>query len=198
MELYHHLAPLLFFAFATAFTPGPNNVLLMASGANFGFRRTVPHLFGTFFGFSLTLVAVALGFGFIFETYPWLKSLLKLAGCAYLFYLAWRIATARRSDGSGGGRPLSVVEAAGFQLLNPKGWMVILSAMTAFTLSGEAYARSALSVVVVFLLVTVGAATTWAGFGTGIARLLKTDRAYRRFNIAMALLTAASVVLILF
>lgn len=196
MELYHHLTSLAVFAVAAAFTPGPNNVLLMASGANYGFRRTVPHVIGTMLGFFAALLGVAFGLGVVFTRYPLAQDMLKLAGCIYLLYLAWRIATARRLDRSGEGRPFSIYEAAGFQLVNPKGWMVIISAMTAFTLTGEAYYGSATMVIVVFMIVTLGAASTWAGFGSAIGSLLQTDRAYRTFNLVMGLLTASAVVLL--
>lgn len=196
MELYHHLSSLAVFAIALAFTPGPNNVLLMASGANFGFRRTIPHLVGTMFGFLVVLVGVAFGLGVVFARYPLAQDVLKFIGCVYLLYLAWRIATTRRFDRKGESRPFSFYEAAGFQLVNPKGWMAIVSGMTAFTLSGEAYDRSALMVVVVFMIVTAGAASTWAGFGTAIGSLLQTEKAYRIFNLTMGALTASAVVLL--
>jgi threonine/homoserine/homoserine lactone efflux protein len=190
------LMPLTVFALAAAFTPGPNNIMLTASGANFGFRRTIPHMLGVTMGFSLLLLGVAFGLGALFSTYPAIQDTLRLAGCAYLLYFAWRIATARRPNGADGGRPFTILQAAGFQFVNPKAWMMGISAMTAFTLSGADYRQSALLVVAVFVLVTVGAVTTWASFGTAIGKLLKTQHAFQMFNVSMALLTVASIFLL--
>lgn len=190
------LVPLTVFAVAAAFTPGPNNIMLTASGANFGFRRTIPHMLGITMGFSLLMLGVAFGLGVLFTTYPAIQKALRFAGCAYLLYFAWRIATARRPNGADGGRPFTVWQAAGFQFVNPKAWMMGISAMTAFTLSGAAYNRSALLVVAIFVVVTVGAVATWAGFGTAIGKLLKTQRAYQMFNVSMAVLTAGSILLL--
>lgn len=188
---------LLFFSVAAAFTPGPNNIMLTASGANFGFRRTIPHMLGVTGGFTLLLLSVAFGLGVLFTTYPLLQTILKVCGSTYLFYFAWRIATSRRS-GSGGdsARPFTFLQASGFQFVNPKAWMMAISALAAFTLSGEGYTGSAFTVMLVFVVVTVAAVATWSAFGTVIGRLLKSDRAFRVFNISMAILTASSVVLL--
>ena len=153
-------------------------------------------MLGIAVGFSLLLLGVALGLGVLFTTYPAIQHALRLAGCAYLLYFAWRIANTHRSSRAGSGRPFTFLQAASFQFVNPKAWLMGLSAMTAFTLSGAVYSQSALTVVAVFVLVTVGAVTTWASFGTAIGKLLKTKRAFQIFNVAMALLTAASVVLL--
>lgn len=191
------LMSLFVFASAAGFTPGPNNILLTASGANFGFRRTIPHMTGIAVGFVLLQLLVAFGLGVLFTTYPILQEILKYCGSAYLFYFAWRVATSGRG-GRGGeaARPFTFLQASGFQFMNPKAWMISVSALAAFTLAGDRYAYSALVVVVVFLFVTVFATSAWTAFGTAIGKLLKTERAFRIFNIFMGLLTAGSVILL--
>ena len=188
---------LLFFGLAAAFTPGPNNILLTASGANFGFRRTIPHMLGITGGFTVLLLSVAFGLGALFTTYPVLQTALKICGSAYLFYFAWRIATSHRSENSKStAQPFTFLQASGFQFVNPKAWMMSISALAAFTLTGDRYVSSALIVVLVFISVTVAGVMTWSAFGTLIGRLLKSDRAYRIFNITMAILTVASIALL--
>ncbi|MGI9304438.1 MAG: LysE family translocator [Gammaproteobacteria bacterium] len=192
------LLPLVMFTAAAALTPGPNNLMLTASGANFGFRRTLPHVVGILVGFSVLLLAVALGLGALFSRYATLQLALKVIGSAYLLYLAWRIATANRTaQRRSRGRPLNVIEAAAFQFVNPKAWTFAIAAISAFTLSGDDYTRSAALVLIVFAVVTLLSTTAWAAFGTAVGTLLRTDKAYRTFNITMGLLTAASILFVL-
>lgn len=192
------LVPLVMFTLAAALTPGPNNLMLTASGANFGFRRTLPHILGIITGFSVLLCAVALGLGVLFSRYATLQLALKVIGSVYLLYLAWRVATANRgAEGRSQGQPLSVVEAAAFQFVNPKAWTFAIAGISAFTLSGDDYTRSAGMVLIVFVLVTMLSTAVWAAFGTAVGRLLKTDKAFRIFNITMGVLTAASVLFVL-
>src|SRR5262245_30490319 len=122
------------FAFATSITPGPNNTMVLASGANFGLRATVPHLIGIDLGFALMVVAVGLGLASLFVALPFLHAVLKYAGAAYLLYLAWRIASAGAPKvGETAGRPMTFLQAALFQWLNPKGWMSAIGAVATYT-----------------------------------------------------------------
>jgi threonine/homoserine/homoserine lactone efflux protein len=115
------LLALVTFAFATSITPGPNNMMLFASGVNFGFRRTIPHMFGIGAGFFSLLIGVGFGLGAVLKTYPLLFTILKFAGGAYLLYIAWSIAMSRSiSSGTAGARPMTFLEAAAFQWINPK------------------------------------------------------------------------------
>lgn len=117
------LLALLSFAFVTSVTPGPNNLMLMASGTNFGFGRTAPHMIGVALGFAVMILLVCLGIGAVFAALPGAMLVLKIASCAYLLYLAWRIATAPPpsiDDGAPTGRPLNFLQAAAFQWVNPK------------------------------------------------------------------------------
>ena len=194
-----YLLPLFLFALAMVGSPGPNNLMLTASGANFGFRRTIPHILGIMLGMVSMLMAVAAGLGALFESWPLLQRLLKIAGALFLFYLAWRIANAthRPAQCQGDSQPLSLWQALAFQYVNPKAWLINISAIATFTVSGPAYWHSALVISVVYLLVMSNTLPFWTGFGIMVGRLLATDRARRHFNWSMALLTAASVVMML-
>jgi len=194
-------AALLPFAVAAAFTPGPNNLMLAASGANFGVRRSVPHILGIVTGFPLLLLVIGLGLGALFEQYPAAHAVLKLAGATFLALMAWRIATAR-PDGRVGtpsaGRPLTALEALLFQWINPKAWIFAIGAIATYTTVGGSRSRELGVILAVCLLVTVGSTVTWTLFGAGLNRwLLASPRALRVFNVSMALLLVLSIVLVM-
>ncbi|MBY5930438.1 LysE family translocator [Halomonas denitrificans] len=179
-------------------TPGPNNVMLTASGANYGFLRTLPHLFGILGGCFVLFASIALGLGVVFERYPVVQGGLKLIGSLYLLYLAWKIATAPPPDlRVGDARPLTFVQAAAFQFANPKAWVMGIALMAGFLPDGGNPWVNALLLAGVAELVGLPCIALWAGFGTAIGRLLTTDRAWRVFNGLMGALTAACVVMIL-
>ena len=192
------LLPIMSFAFATCITPGPNNIMLTASGANFGFFRTIPHLLGISFGFECLLFAFAFGFNALFSNYPNLQVTLKIASSMYLLYLAWKIAAMKKSDDlKKKNKPITFLQAATFQLLNPKAMMMAISAMSTFTLGGENYRYSAFLVMLIFLAILLPCNSAWAVFGISIGKFLKGNRAFRTFNLMMGVLTASSVIMIL-
>lgn len=191
------LLPFLLFAMSSTFTPGPNNMMLMASGANFGMRATLPHILGISLGFPLMVFAVGLGLGAVFERYPLLHEALRWGGSAYLLWLAWRIATAAgTAKATGRGRPLSFLEAAGFQWVNPKAWIVAVSAFSVYAATDVDPVLQAVLFGGLFCLVALPSTGTWALFGTAIGRFLASRRKLRLFNGAMGLLLAASVALL--
>ncbi|MGB1866961.1 MAG: LysE family translocator [Candidatus Puniceispirillaceae bacterium] len=181
------------FAMVTAFTPGPNNVMLAASGANFGFRRTLPHIFGILVGFCSLVLAAGLGLATLFAMLPWLYDLLKIISFLFLLYLAWKIGSAGRTTTKDKDKPLSFVQAASFQLINPKGIMVIISSVSAYTSTAENVGAEVTILLFVFAIVTFCATCTWTVFGTGIAQLLTSHTRLRQFNVTMALLLVASL-----
>lgn len=185
------------FGFACAVTPGPNNVMLTASGSAFGFARSIPHMTGIVIGFPLMVLAVGLGIGEIFIRYPQIHLVLKYVGAAYLLYLAWRIA---RAGGTGdedvGGRPLGFIEAAAFQWVNPKAWVITLSALPAFTTVGGNYHAETGVIALVMCVVTVPAVVVWCLFGVGIRQLVRSRETARIVNLALAGLVALSVLLL--
>jgi len=188
------------FAVSMSASPGPNNTMLTASGATWGFRRTVPHMLGVSTGFPVMLLAVALGAGELLRAHPVALAVLRWAGAAYLLWLAWRIATARpttASDGKPGepdGRPFSFLQAVLFQWVNPKAWVIGLAAvLTQTTASGGAEIAEAILLALMFLVVTLMTSVLWILIGVGAARVLRTARALHGFNIAMAALLVASL-----
>jgi len=188
--------PLVTFAVATAITPGPNNIMLTASGANFGFRRTVPHMLGVAIGFTLMVAAIGLGLSEIFERFPVIHQVLRYGGAAYLLYLAYRIATAAPATpeaGRAGGQPLTFLQAALFQWINPKSWMMAVGAISAYTTVGDNLMLESVLIALTFGAVGLPSVALWAGLGVAIGRLLQTRWALRAFNIAMALLLVASL-----
>lgn len=184
-------------AAAASWTPGPNNLMLAASGVNFGFRRTVPHMAGISLGFPLMFLAVGLGLGQVFEASPALREVMRWGGAALLLWFAWRIATAGGPGSAGGApartRPLTFLEAAGFQWINPKAWAMSLAATSQFV-TGENALRDSALCALAFFLVAVGSSAAWSGFGLGLRRFLS-DRVRRRiFNITMGALVASFVI----
>jgi threonine/homoserine/homoserine lactone efflux protein len=187
-----------FFALSMSATPGPNNVMVTASGANFGFRRTIPHMFGVAFGFPVMLLGVGIGFGAVLAIHPEIQTVLRVIGAAYLLVLAWRIARAAEVRvGAVTARPMSFVEAAAFQWLNPKAWLIAVGALGTYAPTGEPLAPNLLVMAVIFVAACLPSVGLWTLIGTGVGRLLSTRRALRAFNIAMALLLVASLALVL-
>ncbi len=187
-------AAMIAFAFVSSITPGPNNFMLLASGVNFGFRRTIPHMLGIGAGFLSLLLGVGFGLGALLVAYPALHTTLKAAGALYLLYLAWRIAMTREL-GSGKGaraRPMTFMEAAAFQWVNPKAWVMAVSAMAIYT-RPEAPVSSVILVALAFAIVNLPSVSTWAGFGTAMRGFLSDPVRLRWFNIVMALMLVASL-----
>lgn len=188
-------AALVVYAFVTSITPGPNNFMLLASGVNFGFMRTVPHMLGIGAGFLSLLLGVGLGLGALLTAMPALHTALKVAGGAYLLYLAWRIATSRTlgKGREGGARPMTFLEAAAFQWVNPKAWVMAATAMAVYVDPRQPL----LSVVIAalaFALVNLPSVSTWAGFGTALRGFLEDPVRLKWFNLAMGLLLALTLV----
>lgn len=185
---------LLVFAFVSSITPGPNNFMLLASGVNFGFVRTIPHMLGIGAGFMSLLLAVGFGLGAVLTAYPGLHMALKVTGGAYLLYLAWRIAMSRSlgEKGDASAQPMSFLEAAAFQWVNPKAWVMAVTAMAIYT-NAERPFWSVLIVAVAFALVNVPSVSTWTAFGTAMRGFLSDPLRLKWFNIAMGVLLALSL-----
>jgi len=184
---------LLMFSFVSSITPGPNNIMLLASGVNFGFKKTIPHMFGIAFGFGLLLLGVGLGLKELFEQVPPMQLVIKILGVIYMVYLAWQIANSGPVEsGEAGGKPMTFLAAAAFQWVNPKAWVMAIYAMTAFT--GEPdFFTSVLIVTGAFVVVNFPSVSVWCGFGVGLREFLSDPKKLRVFNIIMALLLIASL-----
>lgn len=190
------LLPLMLFAIVTSITPGPNNILLTASGANFGFRRTIPHMLGIGAGFLSLIFATGLGLGAVVLASPLLHQALKLVGAAYLVWLAWQLVRAGAVESTTRIRPMRFHEAALFQYVNPKAWMMAVGAIAAFTTPGGDYALELTLIALIFAIINLPCVSLWALFGVAIGKYLSNDAARRVFNFAVAGLTVASAALL--
>lgn len=187
------LLALVLFAFATSITPGPNNMMLFASGVNFGFRRTVPHMLGIGAGFLSLLIGVGLGLGAVLSAYPPAFLALKVAGGLYLLWIAWKIGSSRSmGEGEAKGKPMTFLGAAAFQWVNPKAWVMAITAMAVYP-NPDQYALTVAIVALVFAAVNVPSVSTWAGFGSALRDWLSVPVRLKWFNITMALLLVLSL-----
>jgi threonine/homoserine/homoserine lactone efflux protein len=187
---------LLGFAFVTSVTPGPNNMMLLASGVNFGFRRTLPHMLGISIGHSLMVFLVGLGLAGMFRAWPPALLVLKGLSVAYMLWLAWKIAhSAAPGAGRASGQPMTFLQAAAFQWVNPKAWAMALGAVAAYVPQPSVWAYGA--VAVVFASVNLPSVSLWAGAGQAMRRWLDVPGRLRAFNWAMACLLVLSLVPVL-
>lgn len=190
--------PIIAFAIVALLSPGPNTVLLTASGASFGFRRSLPVIAGICFGVPLLILAVGLGLGAVLETVPETRIAIKVIGVAYILWLAWKIASANpkgldQNVTPAHGRPVGAIQAAILQWVNPKVWTMAVATMGAYGAAANNPTIQAAIIALIFFLVCVPAAMIWTGFGVGVRRLLATRRAVRIFNIVMAILLVVSL-----
>lgn len=193
------LGAALLYMITMTITPGPNNLMLTASGANYGFRRTLPHIIGIELGCLLLFCLLALGLGSAFERVPLLQTGLKLVGSLYLLWLAWNIATAPPPVVSteNTGKPMTLLQAAAFQFANPKAWIMGIALMAGFLPEQGNLVLNALLLALLSTLVGFPCVSLWAGFGVAIGKLLKSDVHWRWFNRSMGGITAACVLMIL-
>jgi threonine/homoserine/homoserine lactone efflux protein len=186
------LPALALFAFVSSITPGPNNLMLMASGANYGFRRTLPHMLGISVGFAVMIVLTGLGLAQVFDRLPYSYTLLKIASVAYMLYLAWKIANAAPiKERAANSKPMTFLQAAAFQWVNPKAWAMALTTITVYI------ADNGVWVLVIgalcFVTVNLPSVSFWTVMGQQMARFLTNPTRLRLFNWTMAALLVASL-----
>ncbi len=187
------LSALAVFAFASSITPGPNNTMLLASGANFGLRASLPHMWGVTVGFIGLIALCGLGLAGVFTASPILHAILKWGGAAYLLYLAFRIGTARGVGAkAAGAKPLTFGQAVSFQFINPKGWAMALGTVSTYV-PAKGFLPNLAVALLIFLVTNIATVFTWTAFGVGLRRFLDRPAVLRTFNIAMALLLVASL-----
>ncbi|MEL7044277.1 MAG: LysE family translocator [Pseudomonadota bacterium] len=192
MEL-HAISGLTLFAIVSTITPGPNNMMVMASGANYGFRRTIPHMLGIAGGVTILIMTLGAGLVRVFDAVPGSYTAMRIASVMYLCYLAYRVATAAPTpkDGSAATKPLNFIQAAAFQWVNPKAWSMSLAAIAAYAPAPGVVGVAV--VAAVFAAVCLPCVSTWAALGEGMSSLLSDPRRVRVFNVSMGLLLLASL-----
>jgi len=188
------LIALVGFGFVSAASPGPNNLLLWASGAAFGFRRTVPHIVGTAAGIGGMALGVAAGLGTLITTVPEIAFVMKLAGSAYLLALAWQVAGAQALARATIARPIGMLQAAALQLINPKAWIFALGAMTTFRPENLPPFAGTVLVATTMVFVILSSAAIWAGGGELLDRLVSSERMHRTISLGLAVILVATVV----
>jgi threonine/homoserine/homoserine lactone efflux protein len=188
------LLPITTFAVASAFTPGPNNVMLMTSGLNFGMRRSIPVMCGVIFGFAFLVLCTGLGLGAVFSAFPLAYNILKIIGDAYLLYLAWIIATSAPPNPSEttNKNPIGFFKAAALQWINVKGWVMAVASVSTYAAIAT-YPLNGFVIARLFCLVCIGSSLTWTGFGLLLQKFLHRPKLVRTFNIFMALLLVLSL-----
>lgn len=198
--LFETVLPLMAFAFATSVTPGPNNMMLLASGANFGFRKSVPHMLGIAAGMGVMIFVMGLGLAALIQRFDWVYSALKIAAALYVVWLAWKIAHAsapreRLANGHATARPFGLIEAAAFQWINPKAVAMAISTATVYGAQGG-MGKLAL-VALCFISVGLPSISLWVIAGEGLSRWLQNPARLRAFNYTMAALLIASMLPVL-
>ena len=183
------------FAFAASITPGPSNIILASTGANGGVRRGIPCLFGVTLGMGAMMAIVAFGIGSLFLGRSHVLAVLNWFAVAFLFWLAWKTATAGRAEGSETAEIMGFWQAAAFQWVNPKSWLVSASAAGAFLSAGAGALGQSLALGALFVLAALPSCFAWLAFGASAQRWLRTDRALQIFNLVMGALLVGSALL---
>jgi threonine/homoserine/homoserine lactone efflux protein len=176
----HAVFALTSFAFVSSITPGPNNLMLLASGANHGFRRTLPHMMGVAIGFTLMVAVVGLGVAQVFISHPVARRGLAVVSVIYMIWLAWKIARSGAPEAVKIGAPMTFLQAAAFQWVNPKAWAMAISAVTLYVVLGPIW------VAVIFGVVNLPCVAIWVVLGQGVARWLSDPKKRMVFNYTMA------------
>lgn len=186
---------LIIFAMVSTITPGPNNIMIMTSGLNYGIRRSLPHWFGIFLGFPIMTIGVGLGLGQAFVQWPWLHSVIKVLGISYLLFLAYKIAiTKTQNQQSKSSQPLTFMQAALFQWVNPKAWVMAIGALATFTTLEWSMVQQALLISLAFIMVGIPSTGLWLFAGRLLQQLLKQPAYQRAFNYTMAFLLVLSLI----
>jgi threonine/homoserine/homoserine lactone efflux protein len=183
------------FAVVSSITPGPNNMMILASGVNFGFSRSLRHLFGITVGFGLMILLVGLGLHTLLERFPLIYSAMRWGGAAYLLWLAWKLANAGppSANAPSAAQPMGFFAAAAFQWINPKAWVMAVTAISTF-LPAQAQPLHILSLAALFTALNLPCVATWGAFGSAMRRILQDPRQLRVFNITMALALVGSLI----
>jgi len=190
-----YLIAVVLFAISSSVTPGPNNITVMASGVNFGVRKSLPVFMGICVGFSVMLLLVGIGFGQIFEQVPSLHIFIKFFGTLYLLYLAYLIATANEiSTSKAQVKPLTFLNGALFQWLNAKAWVVATGAIAAFTTVGIDFYTQNITIALIFLVISFPCVGIWLFFGSVLQSKLKSKNSMKVFNYSMGGLLVLSVI----
>jgi len=194
MMSFEIVTALIAFAFVTTITPGPNNLMLMVSGINFGFRRTVPHMLGIAVGMGVMILSIGIGLKEVFDLFPISYTVLKIISMIFLGYLSWKIAMASSmqiGDLNKESKPLNFIQAALFQWVNPKAWIMSVTAVSAY--APDKTVIGMIVVALVFVLISLPSISVWAYLGTQLQKILTNNVKLKIFNISAAILLILSL-----
>ncbi len=182
------------FSFSATVTPGPNNIMILASGLNFGTMKSLPNYLGICIGFPIMVMFVGLGFGFIFESFPIVHTYIRIAGIFYLLFLSWKIDTsAPNSLNAKQSMPFSFLQAVVFQWVNPKAWIMATSAVAAFTSGDTNIFLQVLIIALTFMIVAFPSTGLWLFCGVWLKKIFNSPSHQRTFNRGMAILLVLSI-----
>jgi threonine/homoserine/homoserine lactone efflux protein len=192
------VAAMAMFAFVTSVTPGPNNMMLLASGVNFGVKRTLPHWLGVSLGHFVMLLLVGAGLESLLKAYPVVYQVMKVVGFVYLLYLAWGVARsgAPERKGEEASQPISFLGAAAFQWVNPKAWIMAIGYFSNY-MPTDASLMFVVLTCMMFSAINFPSVGLWVWLGAKLELYLQSDSVRRIFNGTMAVLLIASMVPVL-
>ena len=186
------------FYFVMFVTPGPNNIMLFASGVKYGFKKTIPHILGIPLGHFVQISLVSLGLGFVFQAYPMVQQVLKIIGCLYLFFLAYRMfGSLNMKESKKTGRPLKFYEAALFQILNPKAWVIAITAVSVFFPKDESFITGLLFLTCIAPIVNLPSISIWVLFGSSIRVMISNPAVKKTIEVILAVLLVGTGLMIL-
>jgi threonine/homoserine/homoserine lactone efflux protein len=183
------------FALASTMTPGPNNIMLLSSGLTFGYKRTIPHALGVNFGFPVMVLCVGLGVGKLFEVFPFIYTTLKVVGISYLLWMAWHIANTKGSSNTenNNDKPFTFLQAALFQWINPKAWVMAVTSTAAFITDHQIVFIQVTIISCIYFVCAIFSTNSWSLGGVMLKRFIQNERLVQIFNITMAILIVGSI-----
>lgn len=196
IELIELLPAMIIFCLISTITPGPNNLLLAHSSAHFGIKKTLPHVLGIRLGMTSLHITILLGLGEIFQLWPIMHKVCTIIAAGYIIYMAAKIAFAKRHKTNDNGQPMSIIQAAIFQMINPKSWATLITGSSVFTLTGDLFWPSAILGVIMFNIATLPGTFMWITIGKLVSHKLQEPRFNRIFNILMGTLLLTTVPMI--
>jgi threonine/homoserine/homoserine lactone efflux protein len=188
------------FALASTMTPGPNNIMLLSSGLTFGYKRTIPHALGVNFGFPAMVISVGLGVGKLFEIFPFIYIILKVFGITYLLWMAWHIANTKGSPSTANkkDKPFTFLQAALFQWINPKAWVMAITSTAAFITDHQIASIQVMIIACIYFFCAILSTNSWALGGVMLKRFIQNERLVQIFNVTMAILIVGSILPFIF
>ena len=197
--MIEYFIPLLILCIVQSGTPGPNNIMLTASGKNFGYIKTIPHMLGVVLGFLSLIIVFGLGLTVIFSKYPIIQFILRIVGSIYLLYLSYRIYTSVNTEDLSKSKPITFMESSLFQYVNPKGVMMAITTISIYTdhinfKFINSFNEGMIYILIAFTISNIIAVITWTSVGVFIAQFIKSASGIKIFNALMAFLLVLTII----